>query len=323
MKKLLCIYHGGCDDGFGAAWVVRRAYGDQRVEFYPGVYNAPPPDVAGRDVLFVDFSYKRPVLEEMRASAQSILILDHHKTAEEDLAAFGTMDISKPGYLQRWYEHVREVRGHFGTCPVATVFDMERSGTGLAWDFFHAGAPRPDVVSYIEDRDLWRKALAGGDEFTIALRSYPQTFEQWDTLFTDTPFRYGDYAASIDPEGVRRLIAEGGSIQRYYRLQVEVLKKNAYPGFFASDDLTVPIGRFVNAPYAFASEVAGEIIDDEVLFGACFFQRGDGRWQYSLRSRKNFDVSALARRYGGGGHAQAAGFDAPLPVHLSGMPERV
>ena len=58
----LCIYHGGCDDGFAAAWCVRAALGDE-VEFYPGVYAKEPPDATGRDVLMVDFSYKRPVLE--------------------------------------------------------------------------------------------------------------------------------------------------------------------------------------------------------------------------------------------------------------------
>lgn len=36
MKKL-CIYHGNCADGFGAAWAVRHALGDE-VEFYPGTY---------------------------------------------------------------------------------------------------------------------------------------------------------------------------------------------------------------------------------------------------------------------------------------------
>ena len=31
----LCIYHGGCADGFAAAWVVRKAFlGD--VEFHAG-----------------------------------------------------------------------------------------------------------------------------------------------------------------------------------------------------------------------------------------------------------------------------------------------
>ena len=83
MKKL-CIYHGNCADGFGAAYAVWKRYGEA-VEFYPGVYQQDPPDVTGRDVIMVDFSYKRPVIEQMAQDANSILILDHHKSAEEDL----------------------------------------------------------------------------------------------------------------------------------------------------------------------------------------------------------------------------------------------
>lgn len=67
--KALCIYHGHCDDGFAAAWAVRHAMGDQ-VEFHLGQYGHEPPDVSNRDVILVDFSYKRPVLEAMRKAAQ-------------------------------------------------------------------------------------------------------------------------------------------------------------------------------------------------------------------------------------------------------------
>ena len=38
--------------------------------------------------------------------------------------------------------------------------------------------------------------------------------------------------------------------------------------------------------------------------------RADGRWQFSLRSEGEFDVSAVAQQYGGGGHRNAAGFNA-------------
>lgn len=41
----ICIYHGNCADGFGAAWAVRKALGD--IEFYAGKYQEPPPDVTG------------------------------------------------------------------------------------------------------------------------------------------------------------------------------------------------------------------------------------------------------------------------------------
>jgi len=36
----------------------------------------------------------------------------------------------------------------------------------------------------------------------------------------------------------------------------------------------------------------------------------------ALRSRGDFDVSAVARQFGGGGHKAAAGFSVAAPVHL-------
>ena len=286
----LCIYHGGCDDGFGSAWIVRKALGNE-IEFHPGVYGKAPPEVKGKDVMLVDFSYKRPVLDEIFRSAQSVLILDHHKTAAEDLigirAPFG------PG----WKRHLDNVyQDTCENCPQPyALFDMERSGAGIAWDFFFPDRPRPTFVNYLEDRDLWRKILPGGDEFTIALRSYPQDFDLWEKLADD----------------VDGLIRQGTTIQRYYRLRVEELKRSAYAARLGQDRC-----RISNAPYFAASEVAGELADEEV-FGACYFEAEQGRFQYSLRSRGDLDVSAIAKRYGGGGHKNAAGFTIDAPAHVA------
>ena len=35
-RPTLCIYHGHCADGFGAAWVVRKALGPD-IEFHAGI----------------------------------------------------------------------------------------------------------------------------------------------------------------------------------------------------------------------------------------------------------------------------------------------
>ena len=292
-KRLLCIYHGGCDDGFGAAWAVRTALGEENVEFYPGVYQQPPPDVTDRHVAIVDFSYKRPVLLEMAAKASSILILDHHKSAAEDLSGFSD---AMPQFDDWCGEYLfarkpRAVRGF-----VWAEFDMNRSGAGMAWDYVMAHHARPKFINYLEDRDLWRRQLPHSDEFTIALRSYPQDFFVWDQLAWDN--------------GVERLISEGTHIQRYYRGRVEDLKRCAYVAIMGSATC-----RISNAPYFAASEVAGELCGDDVDFGASYFEVRDGLWQYSLRSRGEFDVSKVALEYGGGGHRNAAGFTVPEPVH--------
>lgn len=288
MNKPLCIYHGNCDDGFAAAWCVRHFIPD--AEFYPGVYQRDPPDVTGRDVLMVDFSYKRPVIDKISNVARSLLILDHHKTAQADLA-----DLPKELEWSHWRRlYNSDWRGQ--VCIRAALFDMERSGAGLTWDYMASGNLRPAFIDYIEDRDLWRKSLPGGDEFTIALRSYPQDFEVWDRLVEGGP---------------ENLIAEGKAIMRYYRLRVEELKRSAYMATI--DGITCCIA---NAPYFAASEVAGEIAErNEHGFGACYFEVEKDRWQYSLRSRGDFDVSEIAKKFGGGGHKNAAGFTVDFPIH--------
>lgn len=281
----LCIYHGGCDDGFGAAWVVRRELG-VNVDFHAGVYGKTPPDVTGRDVIMVDFSYKRAVIEEMAARARSILILDHHKTAQEDLAGYHVPWPSWQEHLQGGPDHGPYVRA---------LFDMERSGAGLAWDYF-SREPRIPFIDYLEDRDLWRKKLPGVDFFTIALRSYTQTFDGWDH----------------HAKNVQALILEGESIYRYYRLRCEELKLHAYAATIGGAACVVS-----NAPYFAASEVAGELAErpDAYDFGACYFEVEKGKFQYSLRSRGRFDVSEIAKKFGGGGHRNAAGFTSIGVVH--------
>ena len=119
------------------------------------------------------------------------------------------------------------------------------------------------------------------------MRSYPQDFAIWDDLVL---------------AGADSLIAQGESIQRYYRLRVEELKRSSYRAVLGG-----MICKISNAPYFAASEVAGELAEG-IDFAACYFEVENGKFQYSLRSRGNFDVSAIARQFGGGGHKNAAGF---------------
>ena len=157
--KPICIYHGNCADGFCAAWTVRKALrGD--VDFHAGVYQNQPPDVTGRDVILTDFSYKRAELERIVERAKSVLILDHHKTAQAELEGL-------PGAV--------------------TVFDMDRSGARITWDHYFPGEAPPDLLLHIEDRDLWRFALPGTREIQANVFSYPYDFAVWDALMERDP----------------------------------------------------------------------------------------------------------------------------------------
>lgn len=162
--KWLCIYHANCTDGFGAAWVVKEycKRNGIEVEFYPGVYNNEPPDVCGRDVLLVDFSYKSDVILEMARKANSITIIDHHKSAIEGLGV-----LAREGVINAY-------------------FDMNHSGAMLAWEYFFPGEEPPFLLEVIEDRDLWRFKMSVTRPIQAALYSHPYDFEVWDKLMYET-----------------------------------------------------------------------------------------------------------------------------------------
>ena len=108
------LYHGHCNDGFGAA----RA----------AVYGAPPPQLRPMDDAYIlDFSYSREITART-AEACNLVLFDHHKTAAEDLEGIG-----------------------------GCHFDTERSGAVLAWKHFRPGEPVPEILLYVQDRDLWRQ----------------------------------------------------------------------------------------------------------------------------------------------------------------------
>lgn len=154
--KTLCIYHANCSDGFAAAAVVYRALGKDNVEFCPGVYSESSPEVHGRDVVIVDFSYKRDTLIEMASDAKSITIIDHHKTAKEEL-------VDLPS-------------------NVKTIFDMSQSGSMLTWKYYFFPKHPPQLFWHIQDRDLWQWQLGYTKEITAALSAYEYDLELWDSL---------------------------------------------------------------------------------------------------------------------------------------------
>lgn len=283
--KTLCIYHANCADGFGAAWVVRQALGAENVEFHAGHYGKPAPDVEGRDVIIVDFSYPYHLLVLLGHQARSILIIDHHKTAAEDLAL--PPFTPAPASFSEWAT---------STQRVGTVFDMERSGAGLTWDYFNPGEPRPALINHIEDRDLWRFKLEGTREIQANLFSYPYDFEVWDVLMR---------------QPIAAAIAAGVAIERKHHKDVaELLAGCKRRMQIAGYDVPV-----ANLPYIHSSD-AGHLMADGEPFAACYQDTSEHRY-FSLRSTSmGLDVGEIAKQYGGGGHRNAAGFKVPFDHEL-------
>lgn len=280
MERPLVIYHANCPDGFGAAVVAYRHFrqGDDCLcDFVAASFGQPPPEVTKRQVYILDFSYARPVLKTMCRTAQTVTILDHHITAEQTLAG-----------LEKEHENLR------------VIFDMNKSGAVLTWEFFHHQPP-PRLLLHIQDRDLWRFALEGTNDLYAALQARPFDFQSWAALIDG-----GELPAS--------LFAEGKAINRYRREMISLHRDKAVIGTI--DGCQVPI---VNCYEEIASDLLGELAEDHP-FAAGYQDQGNRR-KWSLRSSATgADVAEIAARFGGGGHQHAAGFITNIPkglLHIS------
>lgn len=284
-KPDICVYHFPCDDGFASAWIARRKWPD--VVLIPTNYGLPFPDVdiSGKNVLIVDFSYKRDELIDLAKRANSIVVLDHHKTAQFELAQEGyslALSVLREANHRGWGAH----------------FDMNRSGAGLTWEFCFPGEPMPQLIKHVEDRDLWRMALSNTRKVSLLLRSYPYDFEIWDKL------------CSEDTHSFANLLADATSIERFYDQKLAEIVPTATLKTIGKWS-GVPVAH---APYAFASDLAHELLkkNPDAPFAAVVIDAYGAR-TYSLRSEDSRqDVSEVARMFGGGGHRNAAGFRVPI-----------
>lgn len=275
LPGVMVIYHANCRDGFGAAYAAWRKFGagerDWPAEYIPMDYGKPIPwNAAGKLLYVLDFSFPRKEIEVAYHNCANVTIIDHHKTAEAQLAGL-------PG----------------------VTFDMAHSGAYLAWKHFFPMDEVPMLIQYIEDRDLWKWELPDSKAIAAWLDSWPFDFHIWKSLFD---VKLADAAA------------EGYAILRYQKEQVErmcvrvvKMKLRGFDGNNEAQDWWVPA---VNATSLF-SEVANRLceVHSKFPFAVAWFRRGDGKYQYSLRSIGDFDVSAIAQYYGGGGHVHAAGFE--------------
>jgi len=287
----MVIYHHPCQDGMGAALAAWLRWRD--AIFVPSNYGDTPPNVAGLNVLIVDFSYKRAELEAMGLLAASIVILDHHKTAAADLEPFRRF-ADKPERFTLPTITLMIADLQRGSYPVILAcFDMERSGAMMTWNFAHPGKPAPELIEAIQDRDLWRFHRPHSEAIATFLRTMPHELTSWAALL-EVPFA--------------QLARDAAMMLTYHRALIEMVAKNA-----ESDTIDDVAAVRVNCPYFLASDVGNLLLDRQPDVVAALWTDGNGWRHWSLRSRDDRpDVSAIASKFGGGGHRNSAGFRTPL-----------
>lgn len=271
-QKIYVLYHADCRDGFGAAFAAWKRLGD-RATYHPVAHHAPPPKMEdGATVHLLDFSYPPEILQPLCERMLLVLVIDHHASAQEGLEAIAGKDLAR------------------------IIFDQSRSGAVLAWEHYHPGKPVPELLLYVQDRDLWQWKLPDSRALTAILDIYPMEFPTWD--------KWVEAWSDFKEDGWKQILIQEGQlclrvIDRTVRDSVAHAWKMDLAGHL------VPVA---NSP-VWQSETCDGLLAayPEAPFAACFTDGVSGR-VWSLRSRSDFSVGDLAKSLGGGGHPQAAGF---------------
>ena len=193
------IYHAKCSDGFGAAWSAWKLLGN-KADYFAAIHGDPPLNVRGKNVAILDFSYSNKILKEMIQEADSLIVLDQHKSAMVELH-----DIPN------------------------AQFDMSHSGARLAWDFFHPGKEPPKFINYIEDRDLWKWELPYSKEFSAAFDMVPFDFEEFEKFEDDSTFddacKRGSYILAYSKTVVKK-VADQATLRTWNGKKVYIVNSS-------------------------------------------------------------------------------------------------
>lgn len=272
------ITHAGCYDGFGAAFAFWKYFGDREpdVQYIKAQYSDSFPLLEPNSEVFIaDFCYSPEIITNAAKTLKSITILDHHKTSYEKYIIDGiSVKLPENVYIE---------------------FDMNRSGALMAWNHLFPDKKVPLLIEHISDRDLWRFRLDNTEKVHVALKSYPMDFKIWDQF--------------LEQDAYADLVHEGETLMRYEKQMVGSICKNARMEIIGGYE--VPVVASSVAP----SEVCNKLLElyPKAKFAACYMDRPEGYRNYSLRSRKDFDCSEVAKKFDGGGHAQASGFKVDIP----------
>lgn len=275
--NILVIYHANCMDGLGALYAAVHKFGN-RIEAHAATYGSQPPDVTNKDVYILDFSYPRETVIELQQKANTLFVIDHHATSEKALEGLPN-----------------------------TIFDKTKSGAVLAWEFFLPRQPVPEVLRYIQDRDLWKWDLICSREINEYLRSVTSNdlhnwSEKVDTLSSaDISLNYREKKLT--------LIEFGAALIKTKVTRVKRLTEKPFYLTFALDDGLVKI------PATFAesdivSETGQALAElSEFKTGCIILPMGsNGKYGLSFRSIDDSSMAlSLAESLGGGGHPKAAG----------------
>lgn len=283
-NEILIIYHNNCWDGMAAAYAAQKVF-KENADYLAMNYSDPLPIFNKYTKVYIlDYSFKLPQMIQILENNPQVhfVNIDHHSGALE-------LKILQNKYWNFVFK-----------------YDEDESGATLSWLYFNSFPSvrfePPLFYKYIKDRDLWRFELNNSKEVNAFIRSKPKNFSSCEELEQKIK------------NSIENVIISGECILQYDKTLIEEAIKNVH--FVDLLGYIIPV---VNSSQFF-SEIAEQLyIKYNTPFAAVYFNRTDGKRQWSLRSPKSFNVcEEIAKKKGGSGHPQSSGFeeDCSIPIKI-------
>lgn len=280
INRYVIVSHHPCQDGFMAATICMDALitiggvPRDRIEWIAGDYSKATVLPTSKDTMLyvLDFSYEPDVMVWLADGVHTLVWIDHHRTA-----------------IDAWKQSGRD---RPNICAFLSE-DNGASGAMLTWQHFHPDEPAPPAVVAVDDRDRWQFKHLYTKELTAFGFSLPYTF---------TAFREWLYAT---PAEIQEEVAAGTALMRKTSKDAVALV-DAMVRFRTAAGVEFAT---LNCPFFLVSETSEHLLRQYSFldYVMCFWL-GSELVHFSLRSSIYFDVSEIAKQYGGGGHKGAAGF---------------
>lgn len=311
--------------------------------------NVGMPDLAGKNVFITDYSFPAETLLQIARVAKKLYLWDHHESAARDLGVevvngefsarleFTLIRSEGRDYVfasakELGLEYLRSARlvednigsiKAYTACQVSFVLDSKLCGAEVTYRelrriYDNVGAQNklylqvsnlpPWYLQHIRDRDLWlwdKPGLKAGVDYSEHSRAFGEAL--FELGISESTFTALDSYGFME---IARMYERGGALMEHNARVIKsivskssrVLFEGGVPAKVAqSQVMQSEIGNALLAPEEDFVPQIGIVIR---------YNFADCCWNVSMRGNTNSpNLSIIAKKYGGGGHAPAAGFD--------------
>jgi len=290
--SIVCLYHGGDLDGICSGAVVKHRYPDAKL--FP-VHNSQSVIIDdmikhGDDVFIVDYCLSPFSHMGLVSDHCNLTWIDHHDTTINDYNIFLEND------------NIDKLKG---------IRVIGTASCELTWKYLYPNTKVPYSIWLLSRYDVWDHDVSNSIlpfQFGMLLNyKEPTNISWWSQLFEN----------DRDADNFQNIIRDGKTIIRYRnRLNSKLCEIQAFESELEGYKCLC-INRALCGSTVFDSLWDPDKYDIMIVF----YTHGNGTWSVSLYTNANDDkvhVGNIAKQYGGGGHAGAAGFTCKdLPFNIN------